>query len=121
MIKKLDWSHDSIVAYEASGTMTKEENQQVFNELREKIAQHGKIRLFVKLPELAFPELSAIGERLSFAKEHMKSIEKYALVSNIGALEWVSKIAGMFTGIEFRHYKLDDELLARTWLESQHR
>ncbi|MDG5815488.1 STAS/SEC14 domain-containing protein [Chitinispirillales bacterium ANBcel5] len=121
MIKKLDWSHDNIVAYEASGTLSKEENQQVFSELREIIAKQDKIRLYVKLPEIAFPDLNAISERLSFAKDHLKDIERYVLVSNIKAMEWVSKLAGIFTGIEFRHYSLEDEALAKAWIESIHR
>ncbi|KMQ49852.1 hypothetical protein CHISP_3205 [Chitinispirillum alkaliphilum] len=121
MIKKLDWSHDSIQAYEASGKFSKEENLEVLNELREVIKKHGKIRVFVKLPELAYPELSAILDRLSFAIDHKKDIERIALVSNIEAIDWVSSITGLLTGIEFRNYKLDDEPIARSWIESIHR
>ena len=121
MIKKLDWSHDNIVAYEAQGKFSKEENIQVLNELREIIAKQGKIRLFVKLSEFAYPEVAAVKDRLSFAREHLKNIERYALVSDITAMDWVASIAGMFTGIEFRTYKIDDEPLARAWVESKHR
>lgn len=33
MIKKLDWSHGNVLAYEASGVMTKEEHEKVFDEI----------------------------------------------------------------------------------------
>ncbi len=120
MIKKLDWSHDAILAYEASGQFSAQENSQVLTEVKETIEKHGKVRLLVKLPEIAYPEATSIKDRLNFAKEYKNSIERYALVSNITAMEWISTIAGMFTGIEFRSYSMDDEIKARAWLEAKH-
>ncbi len=120
MIRKLDWSKENIFAYEASETMTKEENQQVFDELKRAIAQYGKVRIFVRLPEMAYPALDSIIDRLRFAFEYMNKIERYALVSNIRAADWIGRIAGLFAKTEFRTYSLDDELLARSWLELKH-
>jgi len=119
MIRKLDWSSGKVLAYEASGTMTKQDHQQVLGEVSEAIETYGKVRLYVRLPEMAWPEFNAVWDRIKFAKEYLGGIERYALVSDIGALEWVSKIAGMFTGIEFRQFSLKDEEIARWWLEQK--
>ncbi|NLW29948.1 MAG: STAS/SEC14 domain-containing protein [Fibrobacter sp.] len=120
MIKKLDWSNGNIYAYEAHGKMTKEENVQVFDELREGISRYGKVRIFVKMPKMAWPLPSAFGERFRFAKEHLGNIERYVLVTDIPCIGFIVGVVGFFTGIKFRTYNLSDELLAKTWIESKH-
>lgn len=120
MIQKLDWSSGKIFAYEASGKMSKEENVQVYSELREAIKQYGKIRVFVRLPKMAWPEPSALGIRFSFALEHLFDIERYAIVSDISFLTWFSFLAGFIPGIKFRHYSIKDEIMAKTWIEARH-
>ncbi|HLV32067.1 MAG TPA: STAS/SEC14 domain-containing protein [Chitinispirillaceae bacterium] len=120
MIKKLDWSNGNIYAYEARGKMTKQENIQVFNELREGISRYGKVRIFVRMPKMAWPLPSALSERFRFAKEHLRNIERYVLVTDIPCIGYIVRVSGFFTGIEFRNYNSGDELLAKTWIEARH-
>ena len=120
MIKKLDWSHDNIVAYEASGILTKEENEQIFKEMRTIICKFGKVRLFIRLPSMAFPELRAMGIRFKFAKEHLKHIERYTVVSDSLFIKAMSNIARLMPNLHFRYFTLDQEKNARKWIESDH-
>lgn len=120
MIQKLDWSRENVFAYEASGKMTKEENIRVFNELREGIRKHGKVRILIKMEKMAWPEPGAICERFSFAREHLRDIERYAVVTDIPLVGPVAKGIGLIIGIQFRQYSLDDELLAKTWVMAKH-
>ncbi|HEX2955988.1 MAG TPA: STAS/SEC14 domain-containing protein [Chitinispirillaceae bacterium] len=118
MIQKLNWSHDNIAAYEASGILTKEENLQIFDELRNVIRKCGKVRLFVRLPRIAFPEFQAISTRLKFAREHLKDIERYALVTNNTFLKTFSTIALFMPWMKFRSFNLNQEKIAQEWIES---
>jgi hypothetical protein len=121
MIKKLDWSHGNILAYEASGIMTKEEHAKVFDEIRDIAARYEKVRIFVRLPKMAFPELRAIGIRLKFAKEYLNSIGQYAIVSNNVFIILLSRVWDLFTRIKVRTFSLEDEQLAREWLDADYR
>lgn len=118
MIQKLNWSHDNIVAYEASGILTKEENVSIFDDIRSIIQKCGKVRLFIRLPQLAFPELRAVGVRLKFAKEHLKDIERYAIVTNSNLVKALSNLARFMPRMQFRCFHLHQEKIAREWLES---
>lgn len=118
MIQKLNWSHDNIVAYEASGILTKEENIQIFDQLRAIIQKCGKVRLFIRLPAIAFPELRAMGVRFKFAMEHLKDIERYAVVTNSLFVKTFSSIARFIPWMQVRCFKLSKEKTAREWIES---
>lgn len=120
MIQKLDWSKGKIFAYEASGKISKEENVQIFSELREAIRQYGKVRLFVLLPKMAWPDPRAVGVRFSFAREHLFDIERYAIVSDNLFITWVSLLLSIIPGFKYRHYSIDDQLMAKTWVEAKH-
>jgi hypothetical protein len=118
MIQKLNWSHDNILAYEASGILTKEENVQVYDEIRALIQKCGKVRLFIRLPKLVLPELRAIGVRIKFAREHLRDIERYAVVTNSELVKKLSSLARFMPRIQLRSFPLYQEKIAREWLES---
>jgi hypothetical protein len=120
MIQKLDWSKGNIFAYEASGRISKEEHIQIYSELREAIRQYGKVRLFILLPKMAWPDPRALGVRFSFGREHFFHIERYAVVSDNPFIAWVSLLLSIIPGFNYRHYSIDDQLLAKTWIEAKH-
>jgi hypothetical protein len=117
MIQRLTWSHDNVVAYEASGILTKDENEQIFNDMTTCIKKCGKVRLFVRLPKLAFPELRAMGVRFKFAKEHFKDIERYTVVTDNGFVKTFSTLASLMPWMRFRQFNMSHEAEARKWLE----
>lgn len=124
MIKKLDWSKDNIVAYEASGVISKQEHEIIFSELAGLIAKYDKLRIFVRLPKIAWPSIDSIPLRFSFSRKFIGKIDRYAVVSNSKILPWVIDVAdgifSLFTQARYRHYCFDDEIMARTWLEAKH-
>lgn len=120
MIQKLDWSKGKIFAYEACGKISKEENVQIYSELRDAIRQYGKVRLFVLLPKIAWPDPRALGVRFSFVREHLFDIERYAVVSDNPIIAWILRLLSIIPGFKYRHYSIDDQLLAKTWVEAKH-
>jgi hypothetical protein len=118
MIRKLPESRGDLLAYEAAGKLSEEENQQVLDELRDAIARHGKVRLFVRLPEMARPELASLDDRLRFWKDHRRDLEKYAVVADSRALGVLVKLGALLTRIDVRHFEPEEEAEAWAWLRS---
>ncbi|MDV2884475.1 STAS/SEC14 domain-containing protein [Alkalihalophilus pseudofirmus] len=116
MIRKLSTSTENIIEYEVDDTLTDEENKEVLDELKTVINQYGKIKILVRLNEMAGVELSAIDDRLAFAKEHLSDIEKYAIVSDGNLTEYISKLADKMTQMDMRHFAKDEEKMARSWI-----
>lgn len=120
MIQKLDWSKGKNFAYKASGKISKEENVQIFSELREAIRQYGRVRVFVLLPKIAWSDPRALGVRFAFARDHLFDVERYAIVSDNPFIDWVSLLLSIIPGFKYRHYKIDDQLMAKTWVQAKH-
>ncbi|PSL45918.1 SpoIIAA-like protein [Salsuginibacillus halophilus] len=117
MIEKLDWSHGNILAYEVSGQVTEDEIQQAHDEVDHLVREFGTLNLLVRLPEMPGMEASAVNDRLRFTKEHYDNIDKYAIVGDSRAVEWISKAADAVTKTEIKHFDLDDEESAKAWLD----
>lgn len=120
MIQKLDWSNANIFAYKASGQISRQDHENIYKELRNAIKEFGKIRLFMILPKFAWPAPNALGLRFSFAKDHFFDIERVAVVSNISIFSFFSFLFNLIPILRFRHYKIKDELLAKTWISTKH-
>ncbi|SES14876.1 STAS/SEC14 domain-containing protein [Salipaludibacillus aurantiacus] len=116
MIRKLETSRENILEYEVIDKLTEEENEQVLDEVRQCIRKYGKVRFLVRLKDMPHTELSAIDDRLKFAKEHMSQIEKYALVTDYDAAEYIGKFADKLTSINVRQFAKDEEEMARSWV-----
>ena len=116
MIRKLDWSQRNVLAYEAAGKMTEEENERTLGELKVAIKEHGMVNILVRLPEMARPEAGAVDDRLRFVKEHINDIERYAIVGDHKKIKVISSIADKLIGIDIRYFSLDEEKEAREWV-----
>ena len=116
IIRKLEWSQRNVLAYEASGKMTEEENERTLGEIKAAIKEHGKVNIFVRLPEMARPEAGAVDDRLRFVKEHINDIERYAIVGDQKKIKVISSIADKLIGIEIRYFSFDEENEAREWV-----
>ena len=118
MIRKLPESGGELLAYEAAGKLSEEENQEVLDELRDVIARHGRVRLFVRLPEMARPELASLDDRLRFFKDHRRDLERYAVVADSRALKVLINLGKLLTRTDVRHFSPEEEAEAWSWLRS---
>ncbi|WP_088036294.1 STAS/SEC14 domain-containing protein [Evansella clarkii] len=119
MIRKL-WREGNVLAFKAAGTMTVEDNEKAFDEIRKAIRQHGKVNLIVWLPEMAKPEISAVNNRLRFAREHGGDIERYAIVGDQKTVKLLSSAADKVTDMDLQYFPEEEEEKAREWvLETQ--
>jgi hypothetical protein len=116
MFRKLDTSEGDILEFETKGKLTDEENEQAMNEVKRIIETNGKIRMLEYAVEMPKVSPTSIKEYLSFAKDNMKNIEKYALVSDSSIASGLVKASDPFTKANFRSFGTEDIEKARKWL-----
>jgi hypothetical protein len=112
-------SEGNVLAYETSGKVTEQEYQRATQELRAVIAEHGSVRVLTRLPDSGIPsmEFAAIDDRLRFAKDHLRDLDRVAVVGGPSAAEWVAKASDKLTPVKMRHFDAGDEAAAWTWLQ----
>lgn len=116
MLKKLETSEKNILEYEVTGKITDEENDMVLREVKSLIEEYGSVKILVRAHSIPTPELSSVSDRLSFAKNYLDKIEKYALVTDSKILSAIEKIVDPAMKMELKVFPADKEEEARAWL-----
>lgn len=83
MYRRLPRSHDNVMGYEVSGTVTEDDYLEMVTELRELIDDFGEARVLVRAVELPSPDFpSAFSDRIQPLSDELGAVERYALVSD---------------------------------------
>ena len=80
------------------------------------IAAHGSIRLLEEVRALGSVPLSRMWEDLKFGWEHMKDIERCAVVGHSGWIEAWTNIVKPFVRCPVRYFPEEEIEMARAWL-----
>jgi hypothetical protein len=107
-----------VIGYSLSGDVSEDEYTQTASELRDEIAQHGKVRLLFRLSDLSLSSFfSALDDRFRFVKEHKDDIERVAVVTDDTATEMLAKVSGVLPDVQSETFPSGDEPKAWAWLE----
>jgi hypothetical protein len=117
MLRRLDEGIGNTLGYEVKGKLTQKEFETLSEEFKAVVAEHGKVRLLVRMSEIPRMELGALAEDLKLAP-YANDIERYAIVSDSTLIEWAQKIGGSFIGGELRHFEDSQYEEAWQWLRS---
>ncbi len=116
MIEKMERSHDSILGFQVSGDVTREDYGMLEPPVRAAIEEKGSIRVLLDLTGFHWEKVEAWGADFRFGKEHHNSIERMAIVGNREWEKWLTRLAQPFYARQARYFSDADE--AWTWLES---
>jgi hypothetical protein len=119
MINRLVTRGEETVAYHVSGRVTREEVEAVHGEIEAAIGRHGRVRILVQVGELSLPEPLAVLEDLKLMPEFVGDVERFALAGDQRWQPWVTRLAGLLTRGEVRHFASDEVDLALEWLEAE--
>jgi hypothetical protein len=108
----------NIVEYFMQGKLSERENKELLTDLEERIEQHGEVHLLVVVEGIPTVDLSAVPDRLSFAKDHLSDIGRYALVSDSKVVDAVAALYDNVTEIDFQTFAPSQTQEARTWVEA---
>lgn len=116
MLKKLPASEGNILEYEVDGKLTEQESQEATREVEQMIEQHGSIKILEYAVNMPKVDVSSMKEYFSFAKENMKHVDKYALVTDSHVAAAAVKASDAVTKANFRTFGTEDLEKARAWL-----
>jgi hypothetical protein len=117
MIRRLEESSGNVLGWEVTGKVTEEEVRTLSEEFKAAIAEHGKVRVLVRMRRIPRMRLGAWVEDFKLTP-YAKDVERYAIVSDSNLFEWTSKIAEAFIGGEVRRFEDWQYEEAWRWLQS---
>ena len=105
MIRRLDESSgNDRLGWEVTGKVTEEEVRTISEEFKAAIAEHGKVRVLIRMRRMPRMGFAAWVEDFKLTP-YAKNVERYAIVSDSNLFEWTTKIAEAFIGGEVRRFE----------------
>jgi hypothetical protein len=120
MIKTLPQSEGSVMGFEVTSKVSKEEELEWIEKIDKNIEKHGKLNILVILDEKARWSIDAGIEDMKWVLTHLKSINKIAIVSTSSIWKWLITIDGLFApmvGVGEKHFKLENLEDAWKWVK----
>jgi hypothetical protein len=120
MIQNVDGFPDNIVAFSATGQVTRQDYEQVLiPQVEAALKRHLKIRLYYEIgPGFAGFDVGAAWEDFKVGIEHLTRWDRAAIVTDV---EWIRHIAGAFRFFfpgNLRVFSIDQAAEARTWISN---
>lgn len=116
MFEQLDGSAGNVIGFKIGENVTAEDVRSIAGIISETIRAFGKVRLLIEIEGFRHMEPEALLEKLRFARDHAKEIERIAVLSNrVWIKSWV-KIGELFTHREVEHFDRWDKDAAWKWL-----
>jgi hypothetical protein len=117
MIRRLDESSGNVLGWEVTGKVTEGEVRILSEEFKAALAEHGKVRVLVRMRRIPHVGLGAWVEDFKLTP-YTKDVERYAIVSDSNLFEWTSKIAEAFIGGKVRRFEDSRYEEAWRWVRS---
>jgi len=104
VLKKLYEGTGTVLGYEMKGKLTEKEFMTLSEEFKAVIAEHGKVRLLIRVPEMPGVEFGALAEDLKLAP-YASDIERYAIVGDVSLMEWAEKLGNSLIEGEIQYFE----------------
>jgi len=118
MFKQLSGSSGKVLGFKIGEDITCEDVRDMSKIMSETIAASGKIRLLIEIEGFRHMEPDALLEKLRFARDHAREIERMAVLSNrVWIKSWV-KIGGLLTHTEVEHFDRSEMEAAWKWVRT---
>ncbi len=116
MIQLLEESRDDLVAFRISGHIDKNDYEVMLPVLEEKIKQHGKIRVFAEVQEVADYSIEALWEDVKFDFKHASDFSRAAIIGDKAWIDWLTVLAKPFTTAEIKYFDFTQREQAWQWI-----
>jgi hypothetical protein len=116
MFQQLGEGFGNVLGFKISERITGEDVEQLASIMARAIAAHGKIRLFIEIEGFRHMEPDALLEKLRFARDHARDIERMAVLSDRVWIKAWLKVGGLLTTTETEHFERSEMETAWRWL-----
>jgi len=111
-------NENQVVHVTVSGTVTKEDYEQLLPQLESLLQLHETVRFYVDLEGLSGFEAEALWEDIKFDAKHKDQYGKTAIVGDKRWEEWGTKISSFFLDAEMRFFYTAQSTQAWEWVNS---
>lgn len=120
MIQLLEEVRDDLVAFRISGSVDRHDYDVMFPLLQERIRQHGKIRVYAEVHEVADESLRALWEdiEIEIDMEHASDFSKVAVVGEEKWIDWINVMVRPFTTAEVKYFDFSQVQPAWEWVNT---
>ena len=116
MFKPIPVNIKGVVAFKAVGKLTHDDYQRFLPLLEKILREEGKISLLMELENFHGWELEAAKDDYQFAKEHLSSFERIAIVGDRHWERWLTLMAKPFMDVEVRFFTQEELSSAWDWV-----
>jgi len=118
MFEILPGSHGRLVGIRLIGALTEPQSQELQDELKERIAAHGKVDVLLDLAMADGIDLVAAWDDLLFTLKNIRHVDRLALIADEHWVELTADLADWLSTAEVRFFPTANTAEAWTWLSS---
>jgi hypothetical protein len=115
MIRRLTDVAPEVLAYEATGTITRDDVRTVQDDLQAGGAHSGR-RLLIDVVDVEATKLDAVWQDVKHTLDYARLINRMAVIGDERWERWITQAANLMPGINVRFFEPDQRLEARSWL-----
>ncbi len=118
MLQPINFEQNNVVGFQLSGKIIKDEVEPILTEIKTKLDQHGKVRLYIEFAGIDSVSWEAMKaqSKFKFNVDSLNDFEKLVYVSDSTLLKVGSFLADLFPGIQAKHFSSDEKTAARDWI-----
>lgn len=117
MFRELTESTPAVAAFVMSGTLTKEDYDQIVPLLESRIKAHGEISLYWEMEDFKGWTPSALWADTKFDVSHHDDFKRIALVGEKTWHSWMEPLMKPFTSAEVRYFDQGERETALRWVQ----
>ncbi|TWT04426.1 STAS/SEC14 domain-containing protein [Planococcus sp. CPCC 101016] len=113
-------SQDSqTLAFEISGTVTKEDLKKLEQAIEEQFSEDQQFNAYAIMQQPEMPTLKAIAEEAKIDMKRWSQYHKLAVVSEKNWLETMTNLSDFLPGIKAKHFKMNEMKQAWSWIKAE--
>lgn len=105
------------LAFEVSGTVTKEDLQKLEQSIKENFSKDQPFNAYAVMQEVKMPTAKALIEEAKIDMKRWSQYNKLAVVSEKKWLETMTTISDFLPGIKVEHFNMDEMEKAWNWIK----
>ena len=116
-VKLITHKSDHIIGLEIDGWIDAEDIDRIVKIVEPRIDAGERLKIYAEVNSWSGMSLGAFIKDLRFSLQHLKDFDKEAIVSDKRWLEALATLGNtLFSGIEVKHFTLDESDKALEWL-----